>query len=92
MANFYKFESGEKGREILQRLGYKVPQTWCVTPSEVPENYPRHTEPDNRNPLSMAYLGENGRLILTSLRDPVLIKSQGKLESVLDELEIPSEQ
>ncbi len=91
MISFYKFESGKSGREILQELGYNVPpNSMNVTPSEAPENYPRHTEPDNKNLFPIAFLGEMGRLIFTSSRDPVILETQGKLEAALDKLGISS--
>ncbi len=91
MANFYKFESEEKGRKTLQRLGYNVLENGCILSSKVPKNYPRHTEPDNKNPFSMAYLCEMGRLIPNSFTDdPILMRSQRELESALDKLGISS--
>lgn len=86
MTNVYQFESGDKGKEILQRLGYDVVD-WCVVPSEVSEDYPRHKGPD-KNPISMAYLSDDGRLELSAFRE--LKKRQGELETSLNKLEIPS--
>lgn len=82
MADRYKFESTSKGIKALKEMGYRI-KNGCVLPPELPESWPVHLEYAIHIP--MAHLNENGLLIFRPSENDVLRKSQGELESVLDE-------
>lgn len=82
MAYLYKFKSISKGIKALEKMGYHI-KNGCVLPPELPESWPVHLEYAIH--ISMAHLSENGWLEFKQSENPVLRKSQGELESVLDE-------
>jgi len=85
MTDHYNFKTVSKGKKALEEMGYCI-KHGCVLPSELPEFWPAHVETGvYKFYIPIAHLSENGLLKLRLSENPVLIKSQGELESVLDE-------
>jgi len=85
MADHYKFKTEGEGIKTLKENGYCI-RHGCVYPSKFPKFWPTHLETGVYNiPFPMAHLSEDGLLELRQSENPVLIKSQGELETKLDE-------